>query len=112
MKKTGNREGFFKTYFTYNNEKISGSTYFNRLFFWIPLFMLLILPGLYWLGGISFKRGKALGWSSTTCYVVSTLFALTPFILITLPLHFVLWFGMFKKEVAPDVIDQSFPQDK
>ena len=109
-----NKESFFKSYFTYNNEKISGSTYFIRLLLWIPLVFLFILPGIYWLGIISFKRGKALGWSNTTCYVISTLFALTPFIIVTLPLHFVLWFGMFKKSpiVKPSIVEKKYDQEE
>jgi len=94
------KAGFFKRYFTYNNENISGSTYFLRTFAFGPLLCLLMLPGFYWLYIISFKRAKALKWSNRTCHIIAILNSATPFILITIPIHFILWFGMFevKKE--------------
>jgi hypothetical protein len=95
IKMTANPEksGFFKKYFTYDNEYISGTTYFNRLILWIFLSVFLLLPGLYWIGIIAFKRGKSLGWNNLTCYITSILLALSPIILISIPIHFVLWFS-------------------
>lgn len=49
------------------------------------------LSGICWIGVVAFKRGKSLGWSNFTCYITSFLLALSPIILISIPIHFVLW---------------------
>tara|TARA_B110000259_G_C13716233_1_gene282575 strand:+ start:111 stop:389 length:279 start_codon:yes stop_codon:yes gene_type:complete len=49
------------------------------------------LFGVYWIGVVAFKRGKSLGWSNLTCYITSILQVLSPIILISIPIHFVLW---------------------
>ena len=92
-----NKSGFFKRYFTYDNEYISGSTYFIRLFLWQFLLLFFILPGFYWIGIVAFKRGKSIGWNDATCYITSILLAMSPIIIITIPIHFVLWFSKGKK---------------
>ena len=87
---------FFKRYFTYNNEKITGASYFNRLWFTVPLLCLMILPGVYWLYIISYKRTRALNWNIAVCHIISILNALLLPLTIGLPIHIVIWFGMFK----------------
>ncbi len=90
------KAGFFKRYFTYNNENISGATYFLRLCLTGPLFIFFVLPGFYWLYIISYKRTRALNWNIAVCHIMSILNAfLLPFV-VGIPIHIIIWFGMFK----------------
>ena len=43
MNKEQENSSFFKKYFTYYNEYISGTTYFNRLILWIFFYVFFVL---------------------------------------------------------------------
>jgi len=93
--KTVKKAGFFRRYFTYNNENISGATYFTRLFLALPL-LIFIFPGLYWIYIISYKRTRALNWNIAVCHIMSILNAFLLPLAVGIPIHIVIWFGMFK----------------
>tara|TARA_B100000963_G_C22584639_1_gene652479 strand:+ start:780 stop:1112 length:333 start_codon:yes stop_codon:yes gene_type:complete len=93
-----NKDGFFKRFFTYNNENITGASYFNRLIFALPLLCLMWIPGVYWIYIISYKRTKALNWNNAVCHIMSILNALLLPLAIGIPIHIVIWFGMFKSK--------------
>ena len=91
-----NKDGFFKRYFTYNNEHITGASYFIRGFFALPLMMPFIFPGIYWIYIISYKRTKSLNWNNSICHIMSILNALLLPLAIGIPIHIIIWFGMFR----------------
>ena len=92
------KDGFFKRYFTYNNENITGATYFLRLPLALPLLCVFYFPGVYWIYIISYKRTRALNWNNGVCHTMSILNALLLPLTIGIPIHIVIWFGMFKSK--------------
>ena len=96
QKKIVKKAGFFRRYFTYNDENITGASYFTRLFFALPLLCLMWVPGVYWIYIISYKRTRALNWNIAACHIISILNALLLPLAIGIPIHIVIWFGMFK----------------
>lgn len=99
---------FFKKYFTYDDEYISGSTFWYRCFITPLLAIFFILPGIYWFGVVSFKRAKSLGWQDSLAYLAAISLAIGSFLMLLLPspyfyvlniIFWILWFSNGKKTV-------------
>lgn len=118
------KSGFWSKYFTYNNEYISGGTYWLRCFLQQYLIFLFGL-GLYLAAITSYKRAKSLDFSNSSAmifaiyYPISFIFgfiisfyvgtsgdnaAYLAFIPLTLP-HFYLWFS---DGVKKTVLEENF----
>lgn len=103
---------FFKRYFTYDNEYISGTTYFLRMFLWQLFLVLFIIPGLYWIGIVVYKRAMSLGLNHEKSLTFAILLALflplsmiiLPCVVIVIPLHLYLWFSNGTPSINADDI--------
>ena len=99
-----------KKYFSYDNEYISGNTYFLR--FMLNFFLAILLIGFYLLSVNAYKRSKSLGHSESVSVIWAIWGFLVPFLGLlpiaiitnTIP-HFYLWFSNGKnKSSKPEVI--------
>ena len=101
-----------KKYFVYDDEYISGNTYFIRFF--LNSFLALILVGLYLQSVNVYKRGRSLGFGKDACVAwgiwgfLQNILALFPTALFTnvIP-HFYLWFSNGKTKTKEEKIKED-----
>ena len=94
-----------KKYFSYDNEYISGNTYFLR--FMLNFFLAILLIGFYLLSVNAYKRSKSLGHSESVSVIWAIWGFLVPFLGLlpiaiftnTIP-HFYLWFSNGKNKTS------------
>lgn len=104
-----------KKYFVYDDEYISGNTYFIRFF--LNSFLALILVGLYLQSVNVYKRGRSLGFGKDACVAwgiwgfLQNILALFPTALFTnvIP-HFYLWFSNGKTKTKEEKIKETIEQ--
>ena len=88
---------FFKKYFTYNGEYISGGKYLLRLFVASFLLVLFVFPGVYFAAISAYKRSKSLKWSVEMVWISTIAIAILPII------------NFVPEEVAGEILYISFP---
>lgn len=104
-----------KKYFVYDDEYISGNTYFIRFF--LNSFLALILVGLYLQSVNSYKRGRSLGFGKDASIAwaiwgfLQYILGLFPTALFTnvIP-HFYLWFSNGKTKSKDEKIKETIEQ--
>ena len=101
-KESAVKDKSFGRFFTYDDEYISGTTFFARSF--LNFFLSFILIGIYMNSVTAYKRSKSLGNSDSTSNIwaiwgfLNIFLAYTPLVIITNTVpHWYLWFSNGKK---------------